>query len=87
MEAIVRRVHSCGRYGMGGYISAEHFDSAPFDAALIALAPLWKKAEYHDIEEFLLKWQKILCSGNDENAHEDLYVKELDELVNRLMEK
>ncbi len=43
LESIVRRVHSCNRAGMGGYIDADHFESSPFDAALIALAPLWKK--------------------------------------------
>jgi len=42
LESIVRRVHLCDRAGMGGYIDADHFEPSPFDAALIALAPLWK---------------------------------------------
>lgn len=40
LESVVRRVFACDRAGMGGYIDADHFESAPFDAALIALAPL-----------------------------------------------
>ena len=45
LEWIVRKVHTCDRAGMGGYIDADHFESEPFDAALIALAPLWKKTK------------------------------------------
>ena len=54
LESVVRRVFACDRAGMGGYIDADHFESAPFDAALIALAPLWQKADVHEIEEFCL---------------------------------
>lgn len=40
LERIVRSVYDCDRAGMGGYIDADNFSSNPFDAALIALAPL-----------------------------------------------
>lgn len=43
LEGIVRGVFSCQRGEMGGYIDADRFESEPFDAALIALSPLWKK--------------------------------------------
>ena len=39
---------------MGGYIDADHYESNPFDAALIALAPLWKRGYVHEVEEFCL---------------------------------
>ena len=60
LESVVRNVFSCDRAGMGGYIDADHFESAPFDAALIALAPLWQKGDLHEIEDFLFKWEHIL---------------------------
>ena len=41
LESIVRKVHLCDRAGMGGYIDADHFETNPFDAALIAIAPIW----------------------------------------------
>lgn len=47
LEGIVRDVFLCNRGEMGGYIDADHFESQPFDAALIALAPLWQKAGFH----------------------------------------
>ena len=54
LEIIVRHVHDCDRAGMGGYIDADHYESNPFDAALIALAPLWKRGYVHEVEEFCL---------------------------------
>ena len=51
LEGIVRNVFSCERAGMGGYIDADHFESEPFDAALIALAPLWKSFPLLSIEK------------------------------------
>lgn len=86
LEGIVRSIFSCGRGGMGGYIEADHFESAPFDAALIALAPLWQKAEPHEIEDFLSKWEWALRKESDESIKAD-YVKELDNLVATLMQR
>ncbi|MBQ9662782.1 MAG: hypothetical protein IJV40_06490 [Oscillospiraceae bacterium] len=41
LEGIVCRVYGLhDRGGMGGFIDADHFESQPFDAALLALAPL-----------------------------------------------
>ena len=84
LEAIVRKVYSCDRGGMGGYIDADHLSSEPFDAALIARAPLWKNAEHHEIEDFLFKWE-VLRSANDEPVDEDAYIEELGTLINDLM--
>ena len=87
LEGIVRRVHSCERSGMGGYIDADHFEPSPFDAALIALAPLWKRADFHEIEDFLYKWENLLRCDNNEPVDVLSYIEELDRLVNKLMER
>lgn len=85
LEGIVRNVFSCERAGMGGYIDADHFELEPFDAALIALAPLWKRADFHEIEDFLFKWEQILRNEGNENIDINLYIKEFDNLTSKLM--
>ena len=87
LESVVRRVFACDRAGMGGYIDADHFESAPFDAALIALAPLWQKADIHEIEEFLFKWEHILPNAEEMDADIRSYIKELGSLVDLLMQR
>ena len=87
LESIVRKVHSCERAGMGGYIDADHFEPEPFDAALIALAPLWKEATFHEIEDFLFKWEHILRCETNEPISISSYINELDNLVNNIMER
>ena len=85
LEEIVRNVFSCQRAGMGGYIDADHFESEPFDAALIALSPLWQKADFHEIENFLWKWEHALRKGNEDNLTIKAYLDELDNLVKTLL--
>ncbi len=87
LEGIVRSVFSCQRGGMGGYIDADHFESEPFDAALIALAPLWEKADFHEIEDFLWKWEHALRKENEDNLTAKEYINELDSLVNNLLNR
>ncbi len=86
LEHIVRKVFSCARTGMGGYIDADHFELEPFDAALIALAPLWQKADFQEIEDFLFRWEQTLRSKDDKGIDVTAYVDELDNLVTRLKE-
>lgn len=83
LEGVVRSVHSCDRAGMGGYIDADNFESNPFDAALIALAPYWKRFDSHELEEFLYKWDCALRSDNKESVDIDAYVQELEALVTK----
>lgn len=85
LEGIVRNVFSCQRAGMGGYIDADHFESEPFDAALIALSPLWQKADFHEIENFLWKWEHALRKGNEDHLTIKAYLDELDNLVKTLL--
>ncbi|MBR2321293.1 MAG: hypothetical protein IKA57_04075 [Clostridia bacterium] len=85
LEAIVRRVFSCDRGAMGGYIDAGHFESQPFDAALIALAPLWQRTDCSQIENFLLKWEYVFRKGNEDNVNPKLFINELDEIVSDLL--
>ena len=87
LERIVRHVFACQRGEMGGYIDADHFESQPFDAALIALAPLWQKADFHEIEDFLYKWEYALRKNNDEGLSSDAYIEELDNLVENLLNR
>ena len=87
LEGIVRRVFACQRGEMGGYIDADHFESQPFDAALIALAPLWQKADFHEIEDFLLKWEYALRKENEDGLSAKSYIEELDNLVTNLLNR
>ena len=87
LEGIVRRVFACQRGGMGGYIDADHFESQPFDAALIALASLWQKADFHEIEDFLFKWEYALRKENEDGLSVEAYIEELDNLVTNLLNR
>lgn len=87
LERIVRDVFSCDRGCMGGYIDADHFETEPFDAALIALSPLWEKADFHEIEDFLLKWEQVLRRENDTSIDMRSYVCELRDLVTTLINR
>ena len=72
---------------MGGYIDADHFESQPFDAALIALAPLWQKADFHEIEDFLFKCEYSLRKENEDGLSAESYTEELDNLVTNLLNR
>ena len=85
LESTVRRVYACDRAGMGGYIDADHFEAEPFDAALIALAPLWTAADPHELEDFLYKWEYALRKEKDETPDVKSYIEELDDFITRLM--
>lgn len=87
LEAIVRNVFSCQRGEMGGYIDADHFESEPFDAALIALAPLWKNGNFREIEDFLFKWEHVFRKGNEDDLDPKSFTDELDKLVSNLMNR
>lgn len=80
LESIVRKVHLCDRAGMGGYIDADHFETNPFDAALIALSPIWKILPKETVEDFLYRWDCSLRKEDDANINE--FIEELNELVN-----
>ena len=86
LEAIVRKVHNCDRAGMGGYIDADHYESDPFDAALIAIAPLWKRGYAREVETFLFKWDEFFRGDNDgQQLNVDTYIDELDDLIDKLL--
>ena len=88
LEGIVCRVYGLhDRGGMGGYIDADHFESQPFDAALLALAPLWNRADFHELEDFLIKWEDVFRRDNTEEIGNDSFVNELDSFVSRLCEE
>lgn len=80
LETLVRKVHNCERFGMGMYIDADHFETNPFDAALIALSPIWKNLPKETVEEFLYRWDCSLRKEDDTNISQ--FIQELKELVN-----
>lgn len=84
LEAVVRGVYGCDRGGMGGYIDADHFSSQPFDAALIALAPLWQRCDKETLESFLYGWECELRSDNNEDVDIAAFIHELRDLIDTL---
>ena len=87
LEFIARKVHGCERFAMGGLINSDHFERHPFDAALIALVPLWKSIESIRLEEFFCKWESTLHC--DEECEDEIiveYIQELQELVDSMMD-
>ena len=84
LEAIVRSVFSCDRGEMGGFIDADHFESQPFDAALIALAPLWQNGDFNEIEDFLYYWGNAFRNEDIDNIDVHEYISQLDMLVTTL---
>lgn len=87
LEAIVRKVYRCDRGGMGGYIDADNYEENPFDAALIALAPLWERCEPHEIDDFLFKWDCAFRRNEGEQVDEIAFIKELGDLVDMLLDR
>ena len=84
LESVLRSEFQCDRAGMGGYIDADHFESNPFDAALIAIAPLWKRGDAKEIESFLTKWEYALREERADSHSVDDYIDELSNLISRL---
>ena len=84
LEMIVRKVFSCERGGMGGCINADHFESAPFDAALIALAPLWQQTGSRLVDDFLSKWEHALRNDSQSTCDVKSYIQELETIVDAL---
>lgn len=82
LESIVRKVHLCDRAGMGGYIDADNFETNPFDAALIALSPIWKTLPEETVEDFLYRWDCSLRKEDGDDANISQFIQELKELVN-----
>ena len=84
LEAIVRGVFNCERGGMCGLIDADHFEREPFDAAIIAIAPLWQKSNSKEIGEFLFKWELVLRDKDTKDENIKNYIDELRNLIDKL---
>lgn len=87
LESVVRQVFGCSRGGMGGYIDADHFELQPFDAALIALAPLWERSDPHELDDFLFNWECAFRRDEGEPADVRAFIGELDELIESLSKR
>ena len=84
LERIVRTVFNCDRAGMGGYIDADYFESKPFDAALIAIAPLWNDDNAKEVGEFLFKWDEILRCNQENDIDIVLYINDLKRIISEI---
>ena len=84
LEYLVRIAFNCNRGDMGGYIDADHFASNPFDAALIAIAPLWSNGDAKEIENFLSKWDKILRCNQENDVDIEAYIDDLKKIINKI---
>ena len=84
LERIVRTVFNCDRAGMGGYIDADHCESKPFDAALIAIAPLWNDDDAKEVGEFLFKWDEILRCNQENDIDIVLYINDLKRIISEI---
>lgn len=87
LERITRYAHSCEKDGLGGVISTVWFADNPFDAALVALAPLWKHGDYDEIHEFLYRWEPIIRGSNSNNEIALVFIQELRKLVHRIKDQ
>lgn len=86
LEGIVRYVHSCGAGGFGGKISVHHFSNYPLDAALIALAPIWKRIDCKKLEDFFSFWEDKLRHKTISDNELWSYIKALQSLVHEAMD-
>ena len=84
LEEIIRRLFDYPIRGrMAGYIDADHFEREPFDAALTALSPLWKRIDKYELDDFLSKWDIIFRDDDYQQfdlKNEEEYIKELKKL-------
>ncbi len=85
LEEIIRRLFDYPIRGrMAGYIDADHFEREPFDAALIALSPVWERVDKHELDAFLSKWDTIFRDNDYHQlgpVNEEEYVSELENLL------
>ena len=83
LEHLVRSVFNCDRAGMGGYIDADHFESNPFDAALIAIALLWNTNNNEEVGEFLFKWDNALRHNPQNDVDIKFYINDLKKIIEK----
>ena len=87
LEVIVRNANHCEANAMGLMISAHHFKTEPFDAALLAIAPLWRSANQEELEDFFSTWEPLLRTDNPEDSVVSDFVKALSAFVSKLMDE
>lgn len=83
IEMLVRNMQNCERGGMAGLIDADNFESNPFDAAIILLAPIWKQIPNEILSGFINKWS--ILRDQNEVIDIDKYKKELFDIVDKYL--
>ncbi len=85
LEYILRKLYNCERGGFGGFINSDHFARKPVDAALIALAHIYKGKKDEDIGDFLSKWEAFFDYPEDNSEFNvEMYINELSKIVETL---
>ena len=87
LEHIVRKLYDCDRSGVSGLADADHFESSPFDAAVMVVSFIYAKhlqLDQNRYDEFLGKYNTIFKypNENDANSHVQNYISELENIVN-----
>ena len=89
LEALVRRVYDCERYGIMGLADADYFEIHPLQAAILILAPkfqrsIWSRKNLPGVIEFLNKYEAYFESDSEYNSSMvENYIDDLTKLVKR----
>ena len=84
LEFLVRNVYKVDRGAFGGLIDADNFENRPFDAAIIALAPLFQKNP-KAVNKFMEEYQMVFDYPDEYSSYTfDMYYDALDKLINLL---
>ena len=89
LEALVRCVYNCDRFGIMGLADADNFEVNPWQAAILILAPKfqrsrWSRRDIPGVIEFLNKYEAYFESDSEYNSSMvENYIDDLTKLVKR----
>lgn len=89
LEALVKRVYDCERYGIMGLADADYFEVNPLQAAILILAPKfqrsrWSRRDIPGVMEFLTKYEDYFESDSKYDSFiVKNYINDLTKLVKR----
>ena len=90
LELLVKHVYGCERNGIMGLVNADYFEFNPWLAAILILAPkyrksIWSRKELPGANNFFKKYENYFSaiqSSYDASVVED-YINDLNALVRR----
>ena len=88
LEAQVRNVYQCERFGISGLADADNFEHDPYSAAIMIVSFLYatgKETDDSKFTPFLEKYHTIFKypDENDASGKVSEYIKELDDIIGR----